>query len=46
VFWLGALWFTRQEERRLVELLADPTAYDGYRARVGRLFPKLRRGSR
>lgn len=35
----GALWFTRQEERRLVELLADPTAYDRYRARVPALFP-------
>ena len=39
VFTLGALWFTRQEERRLVTLLADPTAYDRYRARVPALFP-------
>jgi protein-S-isoprenylcysteine O-methyltransferase Ste14 len=35
----GAFWFTRQEERRLRELLADPAAYDRYRARVPALFP-------
>lgn len=35
----GALWFTRQEERRLVALLDDPTAYDRYRARVPALLP-------
>jgi len=40
---LGALWFTKQEERRLVSLLEDPTEYDRYRARVGALLPKLRR---
>ena len=40
VFTLGALWFTRQEERRLVTLLGDPTAYDRYRARVPALFPR------
>lgn len=42
VFTLGALWFTRQEEKRLVTLLADPTAYDRYRARVPALFPRPR----
>jgi protein-S-isoprenylcysteine O-methyltransferase Ste14 len=36
---LGALWFTRQEERRLIELLADPTEYERYRAEVPALFP-------
>ena len=35
----GAPWFTRQEERRLVALLADPTEYDRYRARVPALYP-------
>lgn len=39
VLGLGALWFTRQEERRLRELLADPTEYDRYRARVPALVP-------
>jgi protein-S-isoprenylcysteine O-methyltransferase Ste14 len=39
VFTLGAVWFTRQEERRLVTLLDDPTAYDRYRARVPALLP-------
>ena len=43
VFTLGAIWFTRQEERRLVKLLDDPAEYDRYRARVGALFPRLRR---
>jgi protein-S-isoprenylcysteine O-methyltransferase Ste14 len=43
VFTLSALWFTRQEERRLTALLEDPTEYDRYRARVGALFPKLAR---
>jgi protein-S-isoprenylcysteine O-methyltransferase Ste14 len=43
VFGSGALWFTRQEERRLVELLADPAAYARYRDRVPALFPRLRR---
>jgi protein-S-isoprenylcysteine O-methyltransferase Ste14 len=41
IFTLGALWFTRQEERRLVTLLADPTEYDRYRAKVPALFPGL-----
>jgi protein-S-isoprenylcysteine O-methyltransferase Ste14 len=39
VFAGGAAWFTRQEERRLVALLADPTEYDRYRARVPALVP-------
>ena len=43
VFGLGAMWFTRQEERRLRELLDDPTAYDRYRERVPALFPWFRR---
>lgn len=43
VLTLGALWFTRQEERRLASLLEDPTEYDRYRARVGALVPRLRR---
>jgi len=40
---LGALWFTRQEERRLIAVLEDPAEYDRYRARVGALVPRLRR---
>ena len=40
VLTLGALWFTRQEERRLLELLDDPDAYARYRARVPALFPR------
>ncbi len=40
VLTLGALWFTRQEERRLIAVLEDPTAYDAYRARVGALLPR------
>jgi protein-S-isoprenylcysteine O-methyltransferase Ste14 len=43
VLTLGALWFTRQEEQRLVSLLEDPAEYDRYRARVGALLPRLRR---
>lgn len=43
VFGLGALWFTRQEERRLVTLLEDPAAYERYRARVPGLVPWPRR---
>lgn len=39
VFALGAQWFTRREEERLVELLADPSAYEDYRKRVPRLLP-------
>jgi protein-S-isoprenylcysteine O-methyltransferase Ste14 len=48
VFVLGALWFTRQEERRLVELLDDPAEYERYRDRVPALLPwiKSSRGSR
>jgi protein-S-isoprenylcysteine O-methyltransferase Ste14 len=42
----GAPWFTRQEERRLRTLLADPTAYDRYAARVPSLFPATRRARR
>jgi protein-S-isoprenylcysteine O-methyltransferase Ste14 len=38
-FGVGAIWFTRQEERRLVALLEDPKAYDRYRARVPALLP-------
>lgn len=40
VFLLGAMWFTRQEEKRLLALLDDPSAYDRYRARVPALFPR------
>jgi len=40
VFLLGAMWFTRQEEKRLVALLDDPSAYARYRARVPALFPR------
>jgi protein-S-isoprenylcysteine O-methyltransferase Ste14 len=36
---IGAAWFTREEERHLVELLADPAAYETYRKRVPRLLP-------
>ncbi len=36
---LGAPWFTRQEERRLGALLADPAEYERYRARVPALYP-------
>ena len=39
---LAASWFTRQEERRLLQLLDDPEAYERYRARVPALFPRLR----
>jgi protein-S-isoprenylcysteine O-methyltransferase Ste14 len=42
-FVLGALYFTRQEERRLMELLEDPSEYERYRSRVPALFPRLRR---
>lgn len=45
VFGFGAIWFTRQEERRLIELLDDPTEYERYRARVPALFPLFRRSS-
>jgi protein-S-isoprenylcysteine O-methyltransferase Ste14 len=42
---LGAQWFTRQEEARLVALLDDPTQYERYRERVPALLPRIRRGS-
>lgn len=42
VFTGGALWFTAQEERRLVALLDDPQEYDRYRERVPALFPRWR----
>jgi protein-S-isoprenylcysteine O-methyltransferase Ste14 len=42
----GAPWFTRQEERRLRTLLADPTAYDRYAERVPALVPGVRRRAR
>lgn len=43
VLLVGALWFTKQEEKRLVSLLEDPSEYDRYRARVGALFPMIRK---
>jgi protein-S-isoprenylcysteine O-methyltransferase Ste14 len=43
IFALGAVWFTRQEERRLVTLLDDPSEYQRYRARVPALFPSIKR---
>ena len=43
VFGLGALWFTRQEEARLVRLLRDPAQYQRYRAAVPALLPWPRR---
>jgi protein-S-isoprenylcysteine O-methyltransferase Ste14 len=39
VLFIGALWFTRQEERRLIALLADPAEYQRYRERVPALIP-------
>ena len=42
VFGLGAVWFTRQEESRLVVLLDDPGEYERYRARVPALLPSVR----
>jgi protein-S-isoprenylcysteine O-methyltransferase Ste14 len=41
VFGLGALWFTRQEEQRLLQLLDDPTEYERYRRKVPALFPRV-----
>lgn len=41
VFGLGALWFTRREEERLMELLDDPNEYVRYRRAVPALFPRL-----
>jgi protein-S-isoprenylcysteine O-methyltransferase Ste14 len=40
VFVLGALWFTRQEEKRLLALLDDPVEYEHYRRRVPALLPR------
>ncbi len=45
VWGLGSVWFSRQEERRLMELLDDPTEYERYRQRVPALFPVFRRSS-
>jgi protein-S-isoprenylcysteine O-methyltransferase Ste14 len=45
IFTLGALWFTRQEETRLMQLLDDPRAYERYRERVPALFPRFGRRS-
>src|SRR5262245_5658248 len=36
---LGALWFTRQEERHLIALLDDPAEYERYRAEGPALLP-------
>lgn len=41
VFGLGSIWFSRQEEKRLIELLDDPHEYERYRERVPALFPRL-----
>jgi protein-S-isoprenylcysteine O-methyltransferase Ste14 len=40
---IGATWFTRQEERRLIGLLDDPAAYEHYRNQVPALLPRLGR---
>jgi protein-S-isoprenylcysteine O-methyltransferase Ste14 len=45
IFALGARWFTRQEEERLMELLDDPGEYARYRARVPALLPLRRSGA-
>jgi protein-S-isoprenylcysteine O-methyltransferase Ste14 len=42
IFALGALWFTRQEEHRMIPLLDDPDAYARYREKVPSLFPWFR----
>lgn len=42
LFGFGAIWFTRQEERRLIQLLDNPAEYARYRRRVPALFPFLR----
>jgi protein-S-isoprenylcysteine O-methyltransferase Ste14 len=42
----GALWFTREEERRLAAVVDDAAAYAAYRARVGRLVPRWPRYAR
>ena len=43
IFGLGALWFTRQEEQHLMQLLGDPNEYVRYRSRVPALVPRLAR---
>ncbi|MBV8763033.1 MAG: hypothetical protein JO257_37450 [Deltaproteobacteria bacterium] len=43
VMTVGALWFTRQEERRLAAAVDDAAAYAAYRSRVGRLVPRVTR---
>jgi protein-S-isoprenylcysteine O-methyltransferase Ste14 len=43
VWGLGSIWFSRQEERRLMTLLDDPLEYERYRRRVPGLFPSVRR---
>jgi protein-S-isoprenylcysteine O-methyltransferase Ste14 len=43
VFALGALWFTRREEERLMQRLDDPAEYQRYRERVPALLPWFRR---
>ncbi len=45
IFGLTSIWFTRQEEIRLMALLDDPSEYKRYRKRVPALFPFLRRSS-
>jgi protein-S-isoprenylcysteine O-methyltransferase Ste14 len=45
IFGLGARWFSRQEEMRLMSLLDDPEEYVRYRQRVPALFPRLRRSN-
>lgn len=41
VFTVGAIWFTRQEEQHLKELLDDPAEYGRYCERVPALFPRI-----
>lgn len=45
IFVLGAVWFSRQEEERLMALLDDPQDYVSYRERVPALFPRISRRS-
>lgn len=42
IFGFGAIWFSRREEDRLMDLLDDPGEYERYRRRVPALFPFLR----
>lgn len=46
IFAVGALWFTRREEERLMELLDDPDEYVRYRSRVPGLVPRFARRQR